>query len=129
MLTIDGSIGEGGGQILRTALSLALCGRRPIRLVNVRARRPKPGLRPQHLAAVRAAAAVASAAVEGATIGSETLTFVPNAVRAGDYRFAIGTAGSASLVLQTVLPALLTADGVSNLTLEGGTHNPLAPTF
>jgi RNA 3'-terminal phosphate cyclase (ATP) len=129
MLTIDGSIGEGGGQILRTALSLALCSRRPIRLVNIRARRPKAGLRPQHLAAVRAAAAVAGATVEGAAIGSETLTFVPNAVRAGDYRFVIGTAGSASLVLQTVLPALLTADGVSNLTIEGGTHNSLAPTF
>ncbi len=129
MLTIDGSIGEGGGQILRTALSLAVCGRRAIRLVNIRARRPKPGLRPQHLAAVHAAAAIAGADVEGATPGSTTLTFVPHAVRAGDYRFAIGTAGSAALVLQTVLPALLTAGGVSNLTLEGGTHNPLAPTF
>jgi len=129
MLTIDGAIGEGGGQILRSALSLAICARRAFRIVNVRARRPKPGLRPQHLAAVRAAAAICGARVEGATVGSRTLTFVPGSVAPGEYEFAIGTAGSTSLVLQTVLPALLTAARPSRLRLEGGTHNPLAPTF
>jgi RNA 3'-terminal phosphate cyclase (ATP) len=129
MLTIDGSIGEGGGQILRSALSLAICARRAFRIVNVRARRPKPGLRPQHLAAVRAAAEICSAHVEGATVGSRMLTFVPGPVAPGEYEFAIGTAGSTSLVLQTILPALLTAARPSGLRLEGGTHNPLAPTF
>ena len=129
MLTIDGSIGEGGGEILRSALSLATCARRAFRIVNVRAQRPKPGLRPQHLAAIRAAAEVCGADVEGATVGSRALTFVPGPVAPGEYEFKIGTAGSTSLVLQTVLPALLTATRPSDLRLEGGTHNPLAPTF
>jgi RNA 3'-terminal phosphate cyclase (ATP) len=129
MLTIDGSLGEGGGQILRSSLALSLCLRRPFRIVNIRARRPKPGLRPQHLAAVRAAAAISGAHVDGATIGAQSLTFEPGDVEAGSHRFAIGTAGSTSLVLQTVLPALLTARRPSDLQLEGGTHNPRAPTF
>jgi RNA 3'-terminal phosphate cyclase (ATP) len=129
MLTIDGSAGEGGGQVLRSALALALCGQRPFRIINIRARRPKPGLRPQHLAAVRAAAEICSADVEGAALGALTLTFAPHAVKPGNYRFSIGTAGSTSLVLQTVLPALATARYASELELEGGTHNPRAPTF
>jgi RNA 3'-terminal phosphate cyclase (ATP) len=129
MLTIDGSIGEGGGQILRTALSLAICEQRAFKIVNIRGQRPKPGLRPQHLAAVRAAAQICSASVEGDAIGSRALTFIPGRVEPGNYLFSIGTAGSASLVLQTVLPALLTAERSSELRLEGGTHNPRAPTF
>jgi RNA 3'-terminal phosphate cyclase (ATP) len=129
MLTIDGSLGEGGGQILRSALALSVCLRRPFRIVNIRARRPKPGLRPQHLAAVRAAADIAGARVDGATLGAQTLTFEPADIEAGAHRFAIGTAGSTMLVLQTVLPALLTASSASDLRLEGGTHNPRAPTF
>jgi len=129
MLTIDGSLGEGGGQILRSALALSVCLRRPFRIVNIRARRPKPGLRPQHLAAVRAAAEISGAHVEGATIGAKMLTFEPGDINAGAHRFAIGTAGSTMLVLQTVLPALLTASRGSELRLEGGTHNPRAPTF
>jgi RNA 3'-terminal phosphate cyclase (ATP) len=129
MLTIDGSLGEGGGQILRSALALSVCLRRPFRIVSIRARRPKPGLRPQHLAAVRAAAEISGAHVEGATIGGKMLTFEPGAIDAGAHRFAIGTAGSTMLVLQTVLPALLTASRGSELRLEGGTHNPRAPTF
>ena len=129
MLTIDGSRGEGGGQVLRTALALSLCKQRAFRIINVRARRPRPGLRPQHFAAVRAAAAICNAHVEGAAIGAQALTFVPGKVKPGEYRFSIGTAGSTSLVLQTVLPALLTADRPSDLQLEGGTHNPRAPTF
>jgi RNA 3'-terminal phosphate cyclase (ATP) len=129
MLTIDGSLGEGGGQILRSALALSVCLQRPFRIVNIRARRPNPGLRPQHLAAVRAAAETSSAHVEGASIGAKMLTFEPGDINAGEHRFAIGTAGSAMLVLQTVLPALLTASAASDLRLEGGTHNPRAPTF
>jgi RNA 3'-terminal phosphate cyclase (ATP) len=129
MLTIDGSLGEGGGQILRSALALSVCLRRPFRIVSIRARRPKPGLRPQHLAAVRAAAEISGAHVEGASIGAKMLTFEPGAIDAGAHRFAIGTAGSTMLVLQTVLPALLTASAASDLRLEGGTHNPRAPTF
>lgn len=129
LLTIDGSLGEGGGQILRSSLALAICLRRPFRIVNIRARRPKPGLRPQHLAAVRAAAAVCDARVDGAAIGAQALTFEPGEVHAGAHEFRIGTAGSTSLVLQTVLPALLTASRSSDLRLEGGTHNPRAPTF
>jgi RNA 3'-terminal phosphate cyclase (ATP) len=129
MLTIDGARGEGGGQILRTALSLSLFLQQPFRIVNLRAQRSRPGLLAQHLAAVRAAAAVGRARVTGAQLHSRELIFAPTGVAAGDYRFDIGTAGSTGLVLQTVLPALVTAPGVSTLVLEGGTHNPLAPTF
>jgi RNA 3'-terminal phosphate cyclase (ATP) len=129
MLTIDGSIGEGGGQVLRSALALSLVVGEPFRMVNIRARRSRPGLRPQHLAAVRAAAEVSNAQVIGAALDARELTFVPGPVLPGEYRFKIGTAGSATLVVQTILPALITVNGVSNLYLEGGTHNPQAPTF
>ena len=129
MLNIDGSMGEGGGQVLRTAIALSLCLGRPFRIFNIRSGRKKPGLRRQHLVAVRAAGELSNARVEGAEIGSGELTFVPGGVAAGKYRFAIESAGSTSLVLQTVLPALLTAGGSSHLILEGGTHNPFAPSF
>ena len=129
MITIDGSEGEGGGQILRTALALALVTGKPFRLERIRAKRQKPGLLRQHLTAVEAATTVGCAAVVGAALNSQTLEFRPAAVTPGNYRFSVGTAGSATLVLQTVLPALLTAAGASTLTLEGGTHNPLAPPF
>ncbi len=129
MITIDGSLGEGGGQVLRSALSLSLVTGQPFVIEKIRADRPKPGLARQHLTCVEAAAAVGDARVEGAQLGSQRLAFRPQHVRAGDYRFAIGTAGSTTLVLQTVLPALLGADAPSTLTLSGGTHNPLAPPF
>jgi RNA 3'-terminal phosphate cyclase (ATP) len=96
---------------------------------RVRAKRQKPGLLKQHLTAVEAAKTVGCAEVTGAALGSQTLEFTPGPVTPGNYRFAVGTAGSATLVLQTVLPALLTASGFSTLTLEGGTHNPMAPPF
>ena len=128
-VTIDGSAGEGGGQILRTSLSLSLLTGTPFRIDKIRAQRRKPGLLRQHLTAVRAAAKVGRAEVDGAALGSARLTFLPGKVRPGEYRFAVGSAGSATLVLQTVLPALITADGPSTLTLEGGTHNPWAPPF
>ena len=129
MITIDGSKGEGGGQILRTALTLSLATGRACRIDNIRGARPKPGLLRQHLTAVNAAAAIGGARVEGAEPGSRTLTFSPGAITPGDYTFAVGTAGSATLVLQTVLVPLLLAPGTSTLTLEGGTHNPWAPPF
>jgi RNA 3'-terminal phosphate cyclase (ATP) len=129
VLTIDGSQGEGGGQILRTALALSLVTGAPFTIEKIRAGRRKPGLLRQHLTAVNAAVAVGGAEVDGATLGSQTLVFRPRAVKPGEYRFAIGTAGSTGLVIQTVLPALLTASGPSTLTLEGGTHNPAAPPF
>ncbi|WP_126456784.1 RNA 3'-terminal phosphate cyclase [Sulfuriflexus mobilis] len=129
MLNIDGDVGEGGGQIVRSSLALAMCLDRPFRITRIRARRERPGLQAQHLAAVSAAASVSQAHVEGAYKGSQELLFKPRKVIAGDYHFAIGTAGSTSLVLQTVLPALILADRESNLLLEGGTHNPLAPPF
>jgi RNA 3'-terminal phosphate cyclase (ATP) len=128
-ITIDGSAGEGGGQILRTALALSLVTGRPFRIDGIRAGRKKPGLMRQHLTAVRGAAEVSGARVSGGELGSRTLSFEPSPVRGGDYRLAVGTAGSATLVLQTVLPALLLAREPSRLILEGGTHNPYAPPF
>lgn len=129
MIVLDGSQGEGGGQILRTALALALVTGKAFRMVRIRARRAKPGLQRQHLTAVLAAAEVGNATLEGASLGSQELIFQPREIRPGNYRFCIGTAGSATLVLQTVLPALWSAAGPSQLELEGGTHNPLAPPF
>ncbi len=129
LLHIDGSQGEGGGQIVRSSLALSLVTRRPVMVTDIRAGRDKPGLQPQHVAAARAAAEVCGGSVTGAKVGSRTLRFEPRAVQAGRYEFGIGTAGSATLVLQTVLPALLVADGMSHLTLEGGTHNQWAPPF
>ena len=129
MLTIDGSFREGGGQILRTALALSLVTARPFRIENIRAGRKNPGLLRQHLTAVNAATEISRAEVTGATIGSRELTFAPGSVVAGNYAFAVGTAGSTTLVLQTVLPSLLIAGGKSTLILQGGTHNPFAPPF
>jgi RNA 3'-terminal phosphate cyclase (ATP) len=126
---IDGGKGEGGGQILRTALTLSACLGRPLHIVNIRAQRKRPGLQPQHLAAVQAAASICRAAVEGAVKDSQELRFEPSQVMAGSYHFSVGTAGSTTLVLQTVLPALLLAEQPSQLVIEGGTHNPLAPPF
>ena len=127
MISIDGSIGEGGGQILRTALALSMVTGQAFRIENIRAGRDKPGLLRQHLTAVNAAAAICGAKVSGAEISSRELSFEPGKVKTGEYTFSIGSAGSTTLVLQTVLPALLTANGPSSLTLEGGTHNPHAP--
>src|SRR5881394_576594 len=129
MITIDGSQGEGGGQILRTSLALSLVTGQPFRLENIRAGRQKPGLLRQHLTGVEAATTVGNANVTGAVLGSRTLEFHPGTVMPGNHRFAVGTAGSATLVLQTILPPLLATNRISTLTLEGGTHNPFAPPF
>lgn len=125
MIEIDG--GQGGGQLLRSALTLSLCTGIGFTLQNIRAIRRKPGLMRQHLTAVNAAARVGNACTHGAALGATTLRFEPGVVSAGDYHFATGSAGSATLVLQTVLPALWRAPQPSRLRLEGGTHNPLAP--
>jgi RNA 3'-terminal phosphate cyclase (ATP) len=125
MIELDGS--HGGGQLLRTALSLSLCTGTGFTLQGIRAQRPKPGLMRQHLTAVNAAGLIGNARVHGAELGATTLRFEPGAVTAGDYRFSTGSAGSTTLVLQTVLPALWRCAQPSTLRLEGGTHNPLAP--
>jgi RNA 3'-terminal phosphate cyclase (ATP) len=125
MIELDGT--EGGGQLLRSALTLALCTGIGFTMQNIRGRRRRPGLMRQHLTAVNAAATVGRAAVHGAQLGATALRFEPGVVQGGEYRFATGSAGSATLVLQTVLPALWRAGTRSRLRLEGGTHNPLAP--
>lgn len=127
MIELDGATGEGGGQILRSALTLSMITGQPFRIQNIRANRPKPGLMRQHLVAVQAAAQICGADIGDTTVGSRTLEFVPQKVQGGDYKFAIGTAGSCTLVLQTVLPALLFGDKPSVLHVSGGTHNPMAP--
>lgn len=130
MIEIDGSEGEGGGQILRSALALSILTRRPFKLVNIRANRSKPGLQPQHLMCVRAAAAISGATYKGGSVGSSVLYFEPRDAKAGTYTFTIGTAGATSLVLHTVyLPLALRGDRPSTVTITGGTHNVHAPCY
>lgn len=129
MIIIDGAYGEGGGQIVRTALSLSMVTGKPFKIDNIRAGRERPGLMRQHLTALNAAARIGHARVQGNAIGSQSFTFEPGKVKPRRFHFAIGSAGSCTLVLQTVLPALLLAEGDSELVLEGGTHNPYAPPF
>jgi RNA 3'-terminal phosphate cyclase (ATP) len=129
MIEIDGSQGEGGGQMVRSSLALSMLTGKPFLLDNIRARRKNPGLQRQHLTAVLAAGQISGAGMVGASLHSSRLQFAPGPVQAGSYRFDIGTAGSASLVLQTVLLPLMLAEGHSELTLVGGTHNPLAPPY
>ena len=126
---LDGSSGEGGGQILRTALSLSVVTGKPFFIEKIRAGRERPGLLRQHLTAVLAAAEIGVAEVEGAYAGSTQLSFKPSAIKPGRYNFAVGTAGSGTLVLQTILPALMTANEPSYITIQGGTHNQAAPPF
>ena len=127
MIELDGAYGEGGGQLVRTAVALASVTGTPVRIFNVRAGRAKPGLAPQHLAAVRAVGELCGARTEGLAIGSERLTFVPGALRGGAFRFDVGTAGSATLVLQAILPALLAAPAGSSISVVGGTDVRQAP--
>lgn len=126
-IQLDGS--SGGGQMLRTALSLAMVTGQPFRMTNIRGKRPRPGLLRQHLTCVKAACEISGGTVDGAEIGSTELVFRAGKLRGGSYHFAIGTAGSTTLLFQTLLPALWQAAEPSTLKLEGGTHNPMAPPF
>ncbi len=129
MITIDGAQGEGGGQILRSSLSISMCFNQAVCIENIRSGRNKPGLLRQHLACVKAAKEITKANVEGDELGSEKVIFMPGKIQSGDYHFSIGSAGSTALVFQTVLPALIMADDISNVSFEGGTHNKMAPSF
>jgi RNA 3'-terminal phosphate cyclase (ATP) len=129
MITIDGSEGEGGGQVVRNAVALSLITGQPFTITNIRGKRSKPGMMRQHVTAVEAACAIGAAETTGLAVGSSELIFHPGKVTPGDYHFAVGTAGSTGLVLQTVLMPLILADAPSRLVLEGGTHNMLAPPF
>jgi RNA 3'-terminal phosphate cyclase (ATP) len=129
MIEIDGSYGEAGGQILRTALSLSCVLEKPFRMFNIRKGRSKPGLMPQHLMCVRALAYICGASVSGDEVGSTELIFIPSKPRPGGYEFDIGTAGSTSLLLQALLPPLVFAKEKSSITLTGGTHVPFSPPY
>ncbi len=128
-IEIDGSYGEGGGQILRTSLALSALLERPLRMTRIRSQRKNPGLAPQHLTGVRAVAAVCEGRLQGAQVGSQELTLEPGSVCGGSYSFDIGTAGSTSLVLQTLLPPLLRAKAPSKVRVTGGTNVPWSPVF
>jgi len=128
-IIIDGSEGEGGGQVLRTSLSLSAITGKPVRVENVRGCRKKPGLFRQHLTAFKAAAEICDATMEGAELGSSEIAFYPGKIKGGDYEFAIGSAGATNLVAQTILPILAHADTPSDVKISGGTHNRWAPTF
>jgi RNA 3'-terminal phosphate cyclase (ATP) len=129
MIIIDGSFGEGGGQILRSSLALSAITGEPVKIENVRANRSKPGLLRQHLTALNAIAEICGGHVTGAELGSPEITLRPGSVRAGNYVFSVGSAGSANLVLQTVLPVLMHHGSPSTVTVRGGTHNPSSPPF
>ena len=128
-IEIDGSYGEGGGQILRTALALSAILRKPFTLHHIRSKRKNPGLQAQHLQAVEALARITKAQTEGVEFGSETITFIPKDIFPGDYQFDVRTAGSVTLLSQAIFLPLCFAKGVSELTLIGGTHVPWSPSF
>jgi len=129
MIIIDGSEGEGGGQMVRNSCALSLVTGEPFRITNIRGKRSKPGLMRQHVTAVEAACVISGAECIGLAVGSSELEFRPDKITPGEYHFAVGTAGSTGLVLQTILMPLVLANGPSRLVLEGGTHNMLAPPF
>lgn len=129
MIKIDGSEGEGGGQMLRYSAALSLLTGEPFEITNIRAGRKKPGMMRQHVTSLEAAALIGGAEVSGLAVGSNALTFRPGKVTPGEYSFAVGTAGSTALVLQTLIIPLAIADGPSRLAIEGGTHAAAAPPF
>jgi len=129
MIRIDGSTGEGGGQILRTALTLSIMTSKDFIIENIRSGRVKAGLRHQHLQAVEASRKISNGQARGVDIGSGTLAFSPGKVRSGNYEFDIGTAGSTTLVFQTIFLPLSVVDGISKVSITGGTHVPWSPSF
>ncbi len=128
-IIIDGSQGEGGGQILRSSLSLSVLLLKPFEMINIRANRPNPGIQAQHLKAIEASALISNAITEGASLKSSKLRFIPREIKAGNFKFNIGTAGSTSLVLQTLYLPLSFAPATSVISIIGGTHVPWSPTF
>jgi len=129
VIEIDGSIGEGGGQVLRSALALSILTGQAMHIINIRARRSKPGLMAQHLKAVDAAAAISKASVQGASMNSTELVFEPSEIRSGRYKFDIKTAGATTLVLQTIFIPLSQASSASSVIITGGTHVPWSPSY
>jgi RNA 3'-terminal phosphate cyclase (ATP) len=129
VIVVDGSYGEGGGQILRTSAALSCITGQDIRVINIRVKRKNPGLRPQHITALKAAATLCNAETEGLEIGSKEIFFRPGSVKSGNFKFDIGTAGSVTLVLQTLLPIMAYASGSVKLVLKGGTDVPWSPTI
>lgn len=129
MIIINGSEGEGGGQILRSAAALSLLTGKSFHITNIRGKREKPGMMRQHVTCIEAACKISDSSCEGLCVGSSEIIFHPGKIKAGNYNFKVGTAGSTSLVLQTILIPLLYADGPSHIMLEGGTHNMMAPPF
>lgn len=129
MIEIDGSYGEGGGQIIRSALTLSAITQTPIKITDIRAKRPKPGLQPQHLMAAKSVRNICRGVLSGAEVGSTTLTFEPGPIIGGNYDFDIGTAGSTILVAQTIIPILLKASKESEVSIAGGTHVMKSPGY
>jgi RNA 3'-terminal phosphate cyclase (ATP) len=129
LIEIDGSYGEGGGQVIRTAMTLSSITQNPVRITSIRANRPNPGLQPQHLTACRAVRSVCRGTLSGAEIGSRELSFEPGPIVGGKHEFDIGTAGSATLVAQTLMPILLSASKGSVLRIKGGTHVMKSPGY
>jgi RNA 3'-phosphate cyclase len=129
LITIDGSYGEGGGQILRTAVALSALKKEPIKIINIRANRPDPGIKSQHYIAIKSVKELCSAETTGLDVGSYTLTFIPGDVKGGKYKFDIGTAGSMILVFQTCILASLNAKEPVTIKLIGGTDVKWAPTW
>jgi RNA 3'-phosphate cyclase len=129
LIQIDGSYGEGGGQILRTALALSAILRKPFTLFHIRSKRKNPGLQAQHLAAVEALARITDAQTEGVRLGSQRITFIPQKILPGEYQFEVRTAGSVTLLLQAIFLPLCFSEGISSVTLIGGTHVLWSPSF
>jgi len=128
-IVIDGSVGEGGGQILRTSLTLSLLTKKTLRIDNIRSKRSSPGLKQQHLTALKAAAEISNAHVEGDFPGSQEVLFVPGEINPGKYSFKIPTAGSTTLVMQTIFMPLSSTSKASHVSITGGTHVPWSPPY
>jgi RNA 3'-terminal phosphate cyclase (ATP) len=127
VLQVDGSMGEGGGQVLRTSLALAAVLGVPVRVYNIRVKRSRPGLQRQHLESVKAIEEMSHGRVEGARLGSTEVTFYPGKISGGEYSFDIGTAGSITLLLQAIMPLMVAAEGEVRVRVRGGTDVPKSP--
>jgi len=128
-MKIDGFYGEGGGQILRTSVALSAVSGKSVEIENIRKGRPKPGLSAQHVKAVEGLARICEASVSGCHLGSTRLKFMPGKIHAGNYEMDIGTAGSISLFLQCLMPALMHAPGITSIQITGGTDVRWSPSI